>query len=217
MIIALIDEPIQLEDSKIRYRLTRESTFICEHLERELKKRKVKYGCSRLNFDCKDNGEIRDTLIKVEGIGMVDIPFDSKYYSMDNDEKISYITHLLVCGFEKYCNLCDMDITPVLEILAELKERNYLVDFYPLKPCRRGEYSAKLYCIQDMENANFYIELYQKKNLIQQIPFFKTLPGCLGYYYDLGKLEWLDDNTVCLYSRPNYVDGSRETRVLKVK
>lgn len=216
MIISLVDEPI-CANSKVRYRLMRESTFICEHLERELKKRKIKYGCSRLNFNCKDNGNIREGFAKCEGLGQVDIPFDIKYYSMDKGEKISYICYLLICGFEKYCNLCNMDITPVKEILAEMKERNYLVDFYALKPCRRGDYTAKLYCIQDMENANFYVELYQKGKLIKQIPFYKTLPGYLGYFSDLGKLEWLDDDTVCLYSHPNYPDNNRTTKVLKVK
>lgn len=216
MIIALIDNTKPLELNLCR-KLMDDSAFICEYLERGLKKRKAKYGCSRLNFDCVDGKKIRDELWRFEGIGSIEIPFDSKYYSMNKEEKISYICYLLEYGFQKYCKICNMDIAPVLEILAELKERDYFVDFYALNPCRRGEYTAKLYCVQDMEYANFYVELYHKRKLIDRIPFYKDHPDYLGYFFNLGQFEWIDDDTVCLYSRPHYPDHSRTTKVLKIK
>ena len=92
-----------------------------------------------------------------------------------------------------------------------------VVDFYALKPCHRGEYTAKLYCIQDMESTSFYVELYRKRKLISRLPFYKDHPDHLGYFFNLGQLEWIDDNTICLYSHPILPDGSRKTKTLRIK
>lgn len=216
MIIALVDVNKNLDFKSCR-KLIDESAFICEYLERGLKKRKAKYGCSRLNFNCIDGDIIKDDIWKFEGLVSIEIPFDSNYYAMNKDDKISYICYLLEYGFKKYCELCDMNIAPVLDTLAELRKKNYFVDFYALKPCHRGEYTAKLYCIQDMESTNFYVELYRKRKLIDRLPFYKDHPDYLGYFFNLGQLEWIDDNTICLYSHPILPDGSRKTKTLRIK
>ena len=216
MTIALIDETKPLEKSLCR-KLIDDSAFICEYLERGLKERKIKYGCSRLNFNCIDGANVRDDLWKCEGLVSIEIPFDSKYYLMNRNDKTTYICYLLECGFKKYGTICNADISPVIELLAELKAIDYYVDFYALKPCRRGEYTAKLYCVQDMEHSNFYVELYHKRKLINKIPFYKDFPDRLGYFFALGRFEWIDDDTVCLYSHPYYPNGNCDKKKLKVK
>ena len=115
------------------------------------------------------------------------------------------------------CLYYTLYVTNYMVCLIFLINFNYFVDFYALKPCHRGEYTAKLYCVQDMENTDFYVELYQKRKLVDRLPFYKDHPAYLGYFFNLGQLEWIDDNTICLYSRPTFPDGSRKSKILRIK
>ena len=118
---------------------------------------------------------------------------------------------------KEYCSIKGIDYLPVQEALDKLREQNFFVGFNLLKPCRRGDYVAKLYCIHTMEQTNFFVDIYRKRTFIKRIPFFQSHPEYMVFNLHLGVFEWLDDDTVCLYSHPCYPNGNCDKKKLKVK
>ena len=195
-----------------------ESAFITDYLAREIRS-KIKLGCGRLNLSYTDGGYPECTTIRFYGVVemRMNIPFDKSYFSMTDIEKMNYICFLVENGMKEYCSIKGIDYLPVQEALDKLREQNFFVGFNLLKPCRRGDYVAKLYCIHTMEQTNFFVDIYRKRTFIKRIPFFQSHPEYMVFNLHLGVFEWLDDETVCLHHKSHSIYGDSRDKVLKLQ
>ena len=211
MYISLVDNE---NPEKMRI-LLRESAFICEYVVRDIGK-KIQWKCSRLNFNCVSNGEIREKIFNFSGCLEMDVPFNDCYYDMNVSEKTHYICEILQSGLKKYCGQKNIDYSLITNSFERLRSADYLVEFYTTKPCHHGNYTAKLRCIQDIHTAHFYVDLYHQRRLVEKIPFFKTEPDRLSWFFKVCTLDWKTDYTIVLLSHP-YMDGHRDEKVLNVQ
>ena len=205
-IITLILDDILVNMEFLRRQLTEESSFITEYIVRELKMIKgLPYlGCERLNLICKTD-DIKPSITKFNSIWQLDVLFDMSYFSFEPKQKREYLYHLIYEALQSLVLEMQMDFTPFQLILDKLKQNDFMVDFYTKCKCKKGNYTARLYCVQNMKTSTFYVEITRKKALVCKVPLFDTKPNIMNYDRYLGELLWDDQEVIFLVDKNKQV------------
>lgn len=205
-IITLILDDSLMNMGTLRRQLTEESSFITEYVVRELKKIKgLPYlGCERLNLICKTD-DIKPSVTKFNSIWQLDVLFDMAYFSYEPNQKREYLYHLIYETLQLLALDTQIDFTPFQLILGKLEQNDFVVDFYTKCKCKKNNYTARLYCIQNMETSMFYVEIKHGKVLVCKVPLFYTKPSFMNYDRYLGELLWNDEEVICLIDKNKQV------------
>ena len=187
----------QLEDySKKELQLRRESAYITEYIMRAMNKT-FPFGCGRINFNATETPTRRDAVI-VDSILVMQVPFSNEYFTY-TDEKLKeqYLFGAVSNGIRLLCEDRKWDFSEFEKHLTALKESNFHVEFYQCpKQSPDKKTVAKLYCVQTMAEATFYVDFYQKRKLVLRKKFAVTEPYAGYYRYDIYYLRWKDNRTV---------------------
>ena len=76
-------------------------------------------------------------------------------------------------------------------------EKNFFVDqYYMIKQSPDRKTVAKLYCVQTMTEATFYMDFYVKRKLFQRKPCMVLETDHLCHALTIDHLNWKDNQTV---------------------
>lgn len=188
-------------DNNKNHFLMIESAFMTDFVVRKLAKEKF-FNCSRINFVCHTKRESMKYQWYVGfGVMMYNIYFDDTYFEKSDEEKIKYLYHLLYSSLEEMCGKLNWDFDKFRVAMEELKDNNFESNFYSKLKVKSGNITAKVYCEQKMRVINYYVDFFQKKELISRHFFHQTMSDIIIYTYDLGFLEWTEDKQIHMFSR----------------
>ena len=197
---------IALEDDRKLFGILRdESSYITEHLLRELNK-EFSFDCRRINIFCKDEMSVRPGILQMDGIIDIDTPFDLSYFDMSDKEKEQYIFETVFDTLKRLCEFKGWDFAIFEKHLNELKANNFNVEFYlddDVKRCRNGDYVARLFGKQEMHVMQIFVEFYRKRTFIERKLLATTNETrSIRYYYAFNYMKWIDEKTVAVYDYP---------------
>ena len=176
--------------------LLRESAYMTEYMLRAMNK-EFKFDCARINLVCTE-GPLKEGFKNFDGVHEIDVPFDYSYFSLtDVKEKEKYLYRALFEGTKILCKTKIWDFAPFEKHLVQLRDDNFYVDFYHrVKQSPDKKTVAKLYCVQTMAEATFYIDFFVKRKLAQRKLCMVQRTESMLYNFRMNKLVWKDDKTV---------------------
>ncbi|MBQ3598778.1 MAG: hypothetical protein II987_05890 [Clostridia bacterium] len=196
--MGLSNEAIKQMGLERNGQLARESAYISEYVLREVNKN-FKFDCGRINLICQPDTNYTGTNVFTwESIFSIDIPFSLEYFSLtEKCEKEQFLYETFRKGLMLLCETKKWDFAIFESALKSLKDRNFNVDFvHKVKQSPDKKTVAKLYCVQTMNEATFYVDFYIKNKLSQRKPCMVTSPEYMLYALDLSKLIWKNNETV---------------------
>lgn len=178
--------------------LLSESAFMTEYILRATNK-EMRFDCKRINFIC-TNIEPRIGIRDFESVHELDVPFDIAYFSYSPEKKKDYLFEFLTTGFRILCKIKNWDFRLFEGHLNILRESQYHVEFYlENRQKKNGNTVAKVFGIQTMFEATFYVDFIQKNKLVQRKPLMVTRTESMLYKYYIDHIVWVDSNTVAVY------------------
>ena len=180
-------------------RLRHESAYITDYIKRKVNE-EFSFDCVRINLTC-TLPPINEKIREFESIHEIDVPFDFGYFSMAPDQKEEYLIDITENGLKRFCDVKKWDFSMFQKHIDTFRSNRNNVEFYiPNKSCRKGDISAKVYCVQNMTEAVFFIDFLYKRSLIQRKLFAVSWPTTDTYRSNIYRLEWSDDKTVSIYT-----------------
>ncbi|MBE6578433.1 MAG: hypothetical protein E7651_01350 [Ruminococcaceae bacterium] len=187
----------QLDDASGKaIQLRRESAYITEYIMRAMNKT-FPFGCGRINLLATEAPTCNNAWL-IDSILEMQIPFSYEYFTYtDRNQKEQYLFEAIGNGIRLLCEDRKWDFSEFEKHLTALKESNFHVEFYQCpKQSPDRKTVAKLYCVQTMAEATFYVDFYQKRKLVLRKKFAVTEPYAGYYRYDIYYLRWKDNRTV---------------------
>lgn len=193
----LSPDEITEETKEWRRQLYLESAYMTEYVLREVNKT-FSFDCRRINFECKQKKCQKGKYFVFESVMHIDIPFSLDYFSLtDHDEKEQYLFNSLTEGFKILCDAKNWDFTAFDNALRSLQESNFKVEhYYAVKQSPDKKAVAKLYCVQTMTEATFYMDFYVKRKLAQRKYCMALEPDHFLHALTIDRLVWKDNKTV---------------------
>ena len=184
--------------------LLSESAYMTEYILRAMNS-EFSFDCKRINLTCTTT-PLRSGIRKFGSVHEVDIPFDLAYFQMTPEEKEQYLYQVLTVGIGLLCKEKQWDYAPFEKHLLALREGNFHVEFYlPKRQCRNGKLMAKVFGVQTMQSATFYIDFFEGRKMILRKPFMVTQTESMLYNFRIAQVEWADERTVVIYDYPKSV------------
>lgn len=179
-----------------------ETRCITSMFERLLNKFKTD-DCRKIIVECVDKLN-NDNIINHLGVYITQIEFD--YYNFikkSNYEKKVETLNLLMLGIEKVTKLKKWDVNTFLEAKDKIIILNYANEWSFKKPIKspNKKYIAEVMCKHEIEKIEISLIV---KDLNQNIIKYNSLieePDEFAYAKHLGKIEWVDNNNICLYDK----------------
>ncbi len=177
--------------------LMREASSVCEHCVRSICYDN-QFDCKRLNLICTDNPKKES--IKFNGVLSIDVPFSHKYFEYSVAEKEKYLFTLVKNALyqvfvERHWNIS------LLLCLDEYEKNRFISEFITQLKCKHKAYQAIVCCEQSLQQAKFYLQIYEKNVLLKQVDLFACAPNVMDYNRYLGKLQWNKEDTIILYGK----------------
>lgn len=179
--------------------LMREASAICDHCVRALHQFSG-FRCKRINLCCK-NEKIDSRSRTLWSVMEKDVLFSWDYFSLPVEKKKEYLFLLVSQGLREVFEENQWDFSLVAQALDSFKEANYVSSFYTKHQCRYRSNTATLYCVQAIEHADFFVDVFQKRNLVERIKICTLLPHVMDYDRYLGQLKWESPQEIQLVSR----------------
>ncbi len=180
------------------HQLYLESAYMTEYILREMNKC-FSFDCRRINLVAKpDDYYIKGKTMFVDSVLYLDIPFSPEYFSYTHhEEKEQYLFKALTEGLKLLCEVKKWDFSVFQKALDSLYERNFFVDhYYMVKQSPDKKTVAKLYCVQTMTEATFYMDFFVKRKLAQRKSCMVLEPDHLLHALTIDHLNWKDSKTV---------------------
>ena len=176
--------------------LMKESAYQTEYIMRAMRKT-FPFGCERINFYATETPTRTDAWT-VDSIMNFQIPFSYEYFTYtDKSQKEQYLFKSMSNGIRLLCEAKKWDFAEFEKHLTALKDGNFHVEFYQCpKQSPDKTTVAKIYCVQTMTEATFYVDFYQKRKLVLRKQFAVTDTRAASYRYDIYFLQWKDNRTV---------------------
>lgn len=179
-------------------RLKDESAYITDYIKRGANE-EFKFNCLRINLAC-TLPPIRDGIRKFESVHEIDVPFSLDYFSMSPKQKEKYLIDVTENGLRRFCDAADWDFSVFQKHIDALRSNSSRVEFnIPKKPCRNGQLSAKVYCVQNMTETIYFMDFFFKRTRIQRKFFAVSKTDAFFYRSNIYHMEWSDDKTVSVY------------------
>jgi len=179
-------------------RLKHESAYITDYIKRGANE-EFKFNCLRINLAC-TLPPIRDGIRKFESVHAIDVPFRLDYFSMSPKQKEKYLIDVTENGLRRFCDAANWDFSVFQKHIDALRSNSSRVEFYvPRKPCRNGQLSAKVYCVQNMTETIYFMDFFFKRTRIQRKFFAVSQTDAFFYKANIYRMGWSDDKTVSVY------------------
>lgn len=159
--------------------------------------------CKKIIIECVDKLN-NDNIINHLGVYITQIEFD--YYNFikkSNYEKKVESLELLIQGIQKVAIFKCWDINTFIEVEDKIILLNYVNEWNFKKPVKspNKKYTAEVFCKHEIEKMEILLIV---KDLNQNIIKYDSLteePDEFAYAKHLGKIEWVDNNNICLYDK----------------
>lgn len=176
--------------------LLSESAYMTEYVLRAVNK-EFKFDCARINLECTE-GPLKEGVRNFDSVHCIDVPFNYSYFYLINvKEKEDYLYRALWEGTKILCKTKNWDFSLFEKHLVQLRDNGFHVDFYHrVKQSPDKKTVAKLYCVQTMTEATFYIDFFVKRKLAQRKLCMVQRTESMLYNFNMNKLIWKDDKTV---------------------
>lgn len=181
-----------------------DSSCIGDYLVRNIRQKDY-FDCSRINFMCQPE-KVSDKMMECLNTLNMDVPFDKNYFNWTDEEKQEYLYELAYNSFHTLCQRKNWDFEVVKSKLEELKALNFCYSFDTGLRCTQDKITVKLIGVHTMKKISFYVT--SKKFGDKRILMHEAGPHVLDYGWSLGKLVWLNENTVALIDKTNKLENS---------
>lgn len=179
-----------------------ETRCITSMFERLLNKFKTD-DCEKIIVECVDKLN-SDNIINHLGVYIAQIEFDyDNFIKKSNYEKKVEALKLLMLGITKVAKLKSWDINTFKEVEDKIILLNYVNEWDFKKPVKspNKKYTAEVLCKHEVDKFEISLMI---KDLNQNIIKYNSLikePNEFAYAQYLGKVEWVDNNNICLYDK----------------
>lgn len=196
------EKAIQLEDQRYfqeqSRQLSREASFITTLFLHNLEM-KNKPSC-QINLCCRID-QVRAGARWFQSIVEVDVPFNMEYFKLDEEFRKQFILDLLALGLKKLCDETGWDYKSMEKTIQYIKDVDFKCEFYLKDTVIRNDITARLFCKLTFDSMTVFAAFFRKKKLIKMEQLFSSKPHIFDYNRYLGELKWINDVTVCLFSR----------------
>lgn len=193
--------PINEETNTWCSQLLSESAYMTEYIMRAMNS-EFSFDCKRINLVC-TNSSLRKGVRDFDSVHEIDVPFDLAYFDMTFEQKELYLYQVLTDGLRILCEEKRWDFALFEKHLITLHDGGFRVEFYLAKrQCKNKKYLAKVFGVQNMQKAIFYVDFFEGRKLIQRKPLMVTRTESMLYNYRIAHIEWSDHQTVSVYNYP---------------
>ena len=194
------------EKIKMSRQVLHDSSCITEYLVRHIRQKDY-FDCRRINFFCEPEKEkVSSKIMECLNILEMYVYFDDNYFSWTNEKKQEYLYDLAYNSFHTLCQRKNWDFEVIKSKLEELKALNFCYSFDTGLRCTQDKITVKLIGVHTMKKISFYVT--SKKFGDKRILMHEAGPHVLDYGWSLGKLVWLNENTVALIDKTNKLENS---------
>ena len=192
------------EQRSISIQVLDDSSCIGDYLVRNIRQKDY-FDCKRINFMCQPE-KVSDKIMECFNVLNMDVPFDKNYFNWTDEKKQEYLYELAYNSFHTLCQRKNWDFEVIKSKLEELKALNFCYSFDTGLRCTQDKITVKLIGVHTMKKISFYVT--SKKFGDKKILMHESRPHVLAYSWWIGKLKWLDDNTVALFNMDNKLVNS---------
>ncbi len=183
--------------------LQNESAYLTESICRAMNNDKFKFDCRRINLMCCSKNRIRPGVISSDHILFYDFPFDTSYFFMTFTEKKKYLLEIIRVSLLAICDYKEWDFSLFEKHIKLLESCNFQSEFYIASKdlCRNGDYTAKVYAVQSMQEMRLFVDFFKKRTFLQRKPLIiMSETRSIRYNWDINHMKWIDNKTVAVYN-----------------
>lgn len=196
------ENAIRLEDQRYfndqSRQLSREATSITTLFLHNLEM-KNKPNC-QINLCCRIE-QVRTGVRWFQSIVEVDVPFNMEYFQLEEESRKKYILNLLTFGLKKLCGVTGWDYVGMEKAIQYVEDVDFKCEYYLKDKVTRNDVTARLLCKHTIDSMTVFAAFFRNKELIKIEQLFSSKPHIFDYNRFLGEFKWIDDVSVCLYSR----------------
>ena len=176
--------------------LYRETAYICEHIQRIIGK--TNSGTCRLLNVMAGVGISEIRIHDLRNIIDIDVPFDFPTYTKSTiEQKQTMVLALLEFAFDYICKAKQWDFTVFKEAMDTIKRENFENKFmFGKKTFNSKRDQAYIWLEQDINSMMIYIRVQMKNGQRKDLLIQKSFPSMFDYDRFLGKLKWIDDQSL---------------------
>ncbi|MBC1558464.1 hypothetical protein HCB37_14510 [Listeria booriae] len=181
----------------------RQAESMCSFFSSFLYKKKIRTKVKVINVECRST-EVLERTLAIDGFLDVCVHYDIKNFAQQSEQQKKVIQlEVIMLGLKKACNYLSLDYASFEEIQKEIIALNYQHHFIWKRPKFSPDRKRKVFVKVDWGtqkiDLTLFIEDKQGTILLQKaVPI--NHPGSMGLDI-LGKLKWLDNDTVELKHR----------------
>lgn len=178
--------------------LSNESSYISNLLLRNLDMRNLP-SC-QINLCCRFES-VRTGIRWFERIVEVDVPINSEYFHLEKEMKAMYLINLFSIGLKKLCAETGWEYKLFESAIQSVVNANFICEYYLNNEITRKGITAKIFCKHTMDSMTVFVVFFDKLEQINKAHLLTSKPNIMDYERYLGEFTWIDDSSVCLYSK----------------
>lgn len=162
--------------------------------------------CWKIVIECVEKDELEKPILIG---GMYELQYHLKFddfFALEDSEKKKKTIEIIWDCLHLWEDQIPFELQNIYTACQKVKEMGYINKINWKKPIRSPKYIAQFEIEHDVQRADFYVSIYdRKRNFIKRELMVSSPPHERDFYKYMGKTEWIAEDEIALYSEDGQV------------